>query len=274
VDAPHEIKTPNDAKVKQLATGDYHSLLLTKDGDVLVFGDNSFGQLGVQFDPSLPFRDRPVQLPIRSLYRDGPRFPQATGVAAGGANSFFTVDVQQVGPTDDLKAAGRVTSDIWTCGRGIWGALGNGKWTHLQDHPIKLKTLSGLVEYDEVTKALMPIRLSDISVGTTHVAAILSNQAHLNRSSASSLETADDAGLDVVWWGGNEHFQLGSGKRSNLSTPTHINVPPEAGSDDKKPARLQMMPRHRGKAGGRNVNMRQRVECGRHISAIYSALEK
>ncbi|KAL4885136.1 hypothetical protein BJY04DRAFT_205685 [Aspergillus karnatakaensis] len=260
VDTPHEIKTPSDAKVKQIATGDYHSLLLTEHGDVLAFGDNSFGQLGIQFDPSSPFRDRPIQLPIRGLYRDGARLPQATGVAAGGANSFFAVDVQQSDPTNDPKSAGRVTSDIWACGRGIWGALGNGKWTHLQDSPIKLKALSGLVEYDETIKALTPIRLSDISVGTTHVAAILSNQAHLTRPSTSSLEIADDAGLDVVWWGGNEHFQLGSGKRSNLSKPTHINVPPEAGSEDKEPARLQMLPRHHGKVGSRNVNMRQRIQ--------------
>ncbi|KAL6233958.1 hypothetical protein BDW75DRAFT_231513 [Aspergillus navahoensis] len=260
VDAPHEVKTPNGAKVTQIATGDYHSLLLTKDGDVFGFGDNSFGQLGTGFDPTSPFLDKPTPVLIKSLYRDGSRLPRATGVAAGGANSFFTVDVHQAGPTQDLKAAGRVTFDIWTCGRGIWGALGNGKWTHLQDHPTKLKALSGLVEYDEVTQGLLPIRLNDISVGTTHVAAVLDNQTHLNRST-SSLEGTDDAGLDVVWWGGNEHFQLGTGKRSNLPKPTHINVSSESVSlNDKELARLQIMPAHRGTVGGRSVDMRQRVD--------------
>ncbi|RDW86324.1 RCC1 domain-containing protein [Aspergillus mulundensis] len=274
VDTPHEVKIPNGAKVTQIASGDYHSLLLTKDGDVLAFGDNSFGQLGMGFDPAFPFRDTPTPLLIRGLYRDGSRLPQATGVAAGGANSFFTVDVHQTGPTQDLKAAGKITSDIWTCGRGIWGALGNGKWTHLQDRPTKLKALSGLVEYDEATKGLLPIRLNDISVGTTHVAAILDNQTHLNRSTAA-LEGADDAGLDVVWWGGNEHFQLGTGKRSNLSQPAHINVSSDTVPDvNKEPARLQIMPAYRGTVGGRSFDMRQRVECGRHISAIYTALKK
>ncbi|KAL4991390.1 hypothetical protein BDW68DRAFT_185086 [Aspergillus falconensis] len=258
VDAPHEVKTPNGAKVVQIATGDYHSLLLTKDGDILAFGDNSFGQLGMGFDPTSPFLDTPTPVIIKSLYRDGSRLPRATGVAAGGANSFFTVDVYQAGPTQDLKVAGKVTSDIWTCGRGIWGALGNGKWTHLQDHPTRLKALSGLVEYDEATQGLLPIRLNDISVGTTHVAAVLDNQTHLNRST-SSLEGTDDAGLDVVWWGGNEHFQLGTGKRSNLSKPAHINVSPETVSlNDKELARLQIMPAHRGTVGGRSVDMRQR----------------
>ncbi|KAL4924304.1 uncharacterized protein BDV17DRAFT_284774 [Aspergillus undulatus] len=259
VDAPHEVKTPNGARVSQIAAGDYHSLLLTKYGDVLAFGDNSFGQLGMGFDPASPFRDTPAHVLIRSLYRDGANLAQATGVAAGGANSFFTVDVQEPGPTQDLKGAGKVHSDIWTCGRGIWGALGNGKWTHLQDRPSKLKALSGLVEYDEAIQGLSPIRLNDISVGTTHVSAVLGNQTHLNRASTSSLDKVEEAGLDVVWWGGNEHFQLGTGKRSNLSKPTHINIAPEVASeDDKELGRLQILPGHRRTVGSKCVNMRQR----------------
>jgi nucleolar protein 9 len=274
VDICHEIKTPNGSKVAQIATGDYHSLLLTKDGDVLAFGDNSFGQLGMEFDPSLPFSDRPIPMPNKSLYRSGPRQLKINGIVAGGANSFLTVDVQQAAQDDSLIRTGEITSEVWTCGRGIWGALGNGKWTHLQDSLTKVKALSGLIEYDEASKTLSPIRLSDISVGTTHVSAILGNQTHLH-SSTSSLEDTDDAGLDVLWWGGNEHFQLGTSKRSNLSRPTHINAPPEAASGDHKdPARLQIMPRHHGMVGKRSVKMRQRVECGRHTSAIYSALEK
>ncbi|CBF76551.1 RCC1 domain-containing protein [Aspergillus nidulans FGSC A4] len=274
VDAPHEVKTPNGVKVAQIATGDYHSLLLTKNGNVLAFGDNSFGQLGLGFDPNSPFLDTPTPILMESLYRDSSRSPRATGVAAGGANSFFTVDVHQDGQGQGSKSPSKVISDIWTCGRGIWGALGNGKWTHLQDHPTLLKALSGLVEYDEATQRLLPIRLNDISVGTTHVAAVLDNQTRLNRS-ASSLEGADDAGLDVVWWGGNEHFQLGTGKRSNLSKPAHINVSPETVSlDDKELARLQIMPAYRGIVGDRSVDMRQRVECGRHVSAIYTACAK
>ncbi|KAL2842351.1 hypothetical protein BJY01DRAFT_236032 [Aspergillus pseudoustus] len=256
VDACHEVRTPPGSKVSQIAAGDYHSLLLTKEGDILAFGDNSFGQLGKQFDPSLSFSDRPIPVPVRELYRGEPLLPKVTGVAAGGANSFFTVDVQHA--AEDVKGVGKVTSDVWTCGRGIWGALGNGKWTHLQDQPTKLKALSGLVEFNEATNKLTPIRLNDISVGTTHVSAVLGNQTHLDRRSSSTLDKTDDAGLDVLWWGGNEHFQLGTGKRSNLSKPTHINAPPEKVSD-KEVARLQIMPSHRATVGNRNINLRQRL---------------
>ncbi|KAL2866963.1 uncharacterized protein BJX67DRAFT_372153 [Aspergillus lucknowensis] len=263
VDTCHEIKTPQGSKILQIATGDYHSLLLTTDRDVVAFGDNSFGQLGMQFDPSLPSNDNPTVVPIKDLYRGETRVPQVTGIAAGGANSFFTVDLRQADPTENIKGVGKITSDVWTCGRGIWGALGNGKWTHLQDRPTKLKALSGLVEYDETTKTLSPIRLSNISVGTTHVSAILSNQTHLDHRSSSSLDRNDDVGLDVVWWGGNEHFQLGTGKRSNLSKPSHINVPPDAASEAGEGARLQIMPIHRATVGNRNINIRQQVEYRR-----------
>jgi hypothetical protein len=34
------------------------------------------------------------------------------------------------------------------------------------------------------------------------------------------------------------------------------------------------MPAYHGMVGDRSVDMRQRVECGRHVSAIYTALAK
>jgi alpha-tubulin suppressor-like RCC1 family protein len=277
VDTCHEVKALGNSKITGIATGDYHSLALTNDGNVYAFGDNSFGQLGSEFDPALPFNDTPTLVPLKLLYPGNIWLPKVTAIAAGGANSFFTVDAQRIlGPGEErstVRDLGRITADTWTCGRGIWGALGNGRWTHLQDVPTKVKALSGLFEYDERTKKLSPIRLRNISVGTTHASAIMDNNAHLDTSSTSSLEKSSDWGHDALFWGGNEHFQLGTGKRSNLSRPAHINAPPDAESKGaKQEARLQIMPRHRAKVGNRTVSMEQRIECGRHVSAIYSAV--
>ncbi|KAE8382601.1 hypothetical protein BDV26DRAFT_277957 [Aspergillus bertholletiae] len=279
VDMCHEIEAFKGTKITQIATGDYHSLALSKDGSLFIFGDNSFGQLGMAFDSSLPFSDTPTSLPIKNLYKGNMLFPKVTGIAAGGANSFFTVDAQRIaGPGENpsaIRDLGRITADTWTCGRGIWGALGTGKWTHMQDAPTKVKSLSGLFEYDERKKKLTPIRLRDISVGTTHVSAVMDNDVHVDSSPSNSLNDATDFGFDVLFWGGNEHFQLGTGRRSNQSKPTHINAPPEdKGELAEQEARLQIMPRHKGKAGSRTVNMEQRVVCGRHISAIYSSHQK
>ncbi|PWY92437.1 putative mitochondrial protein Fmp25 [Aspergillus heteromorphus CBS 117.55] len=273
VDTLHEVTALKGSKIVQIAAGDYHSLALDKDGNVFAFGDNSFGQLGMTFNPASPFRDAPTRVPIRNLYR-GPWLTKTTRIAAGGANSFFAVDAQRaLGPDENLSTVrdlGRITADTWTCGRGIWGALGNGKWTHVQDAPTKVKTLSGLFEYDERANGLSPIRIHDISVGTTHVSAVMANQTHVDAAPTASLDENKDWGFDALWWGGNENHQLGTGKRSNLSKPSYIHAPLE--STDQQEARLQIMPRHKGKVEGRTVSMEQRVECGRHVSAIYSAV--
>ncbi|KAJ5481762.1 Regulator of chromosome condensationRCC1 [Penicillium sp. IBT 31633x] len=274
-DTCHEITAFKGAKIVQIATGDYHSLALSKDGRIFGFGDNSFGQLGVNFEPGRPFKDVPFILKVENLYKRSSYLPKVTSIAAGGANTFFTVDAKRIlGPEEepvDVRDLGTVTADAWSCGRGIWGTLGNGKWIHLQDSPTKVKALSGMNEYDEKTSQMTPIRIRAMSVGTTHVAAILDNKTHVSKTAKDSLDKSNDWGYDALWWGGNEHFQLGTGKRSNQSKPIYINAPPE----DKKPqaeARLQIMPRHKGKVGKRNVSMEQRVQCGRHVSAIYSAV--
>lgn len=274
VDTCHEISTLKGSKITKIATGDYHSLALSKDGRVFVFGDNSFGQLGIEFGLASQFVDTPTIMSLRQVYRGSTWLPKVTNIAAGGANSFFAVDAQRILAQGEDPAtvsdAGRITADTLACGRGIWGTLGNGKWTHLQDSVTKVKALSGLFEYDERTKDVSPIRLRDISVGTTHASAVMDNKPHLDASNTSTLDKANDWGYDALWWGGNEHFQLGTGKRSNLSKPTYVNV--RSGPEDsQEEARLQIMPRHKGKAGNRTTSMEQKVECGRFVSAIYSA---
>lgn len=276
VDTCHEITALKGSRIIQIATGDYHSLALSKDGEVFAFGDNSFGQLGVEFDINSPFVDAPVSVPISKLYRKKEWSTKATQIAAGGANSFFAVDAQRIQAASDdpstIQELGRTTADVWTSGRGIWGLLGNGRWTHMQDVPTKVKTLCGLFEFDDVKKAIIPIRLREISVGTTHASAVLNNNAHIHSTSTKTLDAPEDWGYDAVWWGGNEQFQLGTGKRSNASRPMHISVPlaPEKKSG-KHEARLQVMPRHKGQVDKRTVSMEQRVECGRHVSGIYSS---
>ena len=114
--------------------------MLDKDGRVFVFGDNSFGQLGIQFDVTSPFKDTPNPLSLKS-----PAKLKVTGIAAGGFNSFLTVDVQRpTAPEDEklsMKDICHITADTWAFGKELYGTLGNGRWTHLQDTPTKMKSL-------------------------------------------------------------------------------------------------------------------------------------
>jgi alpha-tubulin suppressor-like RCC1 family protein len=274
-DQPHEISTLRGFEIAKIAAGAYHSLVADKEGRVWSFGDNSSGQLGFDLDPESPTIDAPSLIPIDKLYKGANLLTRVTNVAAGGANSFFTVDATKMTGRggDGLRGLGQITADTWACGEGIFGALGNGRWTHVQDTPTKVKALSGLFEYDEVTNTASPIRLSHLSAGATHACAILNNGTNV---AAGDRSTENDInwGSDVLWWGGNEFFQVGTGKRSNVNNPTYI-APLDAEADMEKgraeEPRFQITPRTKITLDGRDVNVEQRVECGRGVTAVYSS---
>ncbi|KAK4692489.1 nucleolar protein 9, partial [Lecanoromycetidae sp. Uapishka_2] len=282
-DMPHEVTSMRGFEIAAIATGDHHSLALDKEGRAFAFGDNSAGQLG--FDPSSesPYIDAPSLLPISRLYSGTNLSPRVTSVSAGGSNSFFTVDgtrVVQPGESADQRTVGlgRITADIWACGQGILGTLGTGRWTHIQGTPTKIKALSGLFEWDETNNTAVPIRLKRLSIGSTHASATMDNVTHVHAGTSSSTDSRNDTnwGADVLWWGGNEYYQLGMGKRNNVAVPGYIapldSVAEKERAKRKEEHRFQITPRHKVNIGGRNVSMEQRVECGRMVSAVYSGI--
>jgi alpha-tubulin suppressor-like RCC1 family protein len=269
--------------IKSIAAGDYHSLASDKDGRVFAFGDNSYGQLGLDFNVESSIIDVPSLLPLQQLYVGSSQVPKVTGVAAGGNNSYFTVDATRVAsqatdePTSSLARLGLVTADTWACGQGIWGNLGNGRWTHVQSSPTKIPTLSGLFEYDEIHNRTIPIRLARLSVGQNHAAAVMDNVTYLNASNKSS-ENDTNWGADIVFWGNNEFFQIGTGKRNNVSTPVYIQPLDRKAEEEavkgrgKETHRFQITPKKKVKVDGRWVELEQRVECGRGTTAVYSGV--
>jgi alpha-tubulin suppressor-like RCC1 family protein len=276
---PHEISTLKGFNITKIAAGDYHSLAVDADGRVFSFGDNTLGQLGFEPSADSPCIDAPSLLPISKLYAGTNLLPKVTNVAAGGVNSFFTIDATRVaGPGEDIavdaRNLGRITADTWACGQGIWGGLGNGRWTHVQGVPTKVKSLSGLFEYDETNNVTIPIRLQHLSVGSTHCSAIMNNVTHLSASdNRSATENTTNWGADVLWWGGNEFYQLGTGKRNNVSTPVYIaplDVQADKDKGRREEHRFQITPRKKIKFDGRWVEVEQRVECGRNVTAVYS----
>ncbi len=318
LDAPVEVPGLRGIAAAQIAAGDYHSLVLARDGALYSFGDNSTGQLCIPASPSFPGVDVPVRVPVDKLYEptsgdgapprnivlagdaDKGRRPvvRVTSIAAGGATSFFTVDVESPASTGSDGSRGTnsavTTADTWSCGSGIYGSLGTGKWVHISTAgPGKVRALSGLAEYSEAARRTVPIRLVHLDVGTTHACAVLSNATHVVAPSPKAHGA--NWGADTLWWGGNEFYQLGTGRRSNQSEPVHIqplDAPPEAraraaaaaaapaaagteneSSRELSRERLALTPRttvRLGGAGGRKVSVQQRVTCGRYVSAVYS----
>ncbi|PBP18736.1 hypothetical protein BUE80_DR010284 [Diplocarpon rosae] len=273
-DQPHEISTLKGFEISKIAAGDYHSLALDKAGRVFAFGDNSLGQLGIEPSPESPIIDAPSLLPIERLYKGTFLQPKVTGIAAGGVNSFFTIDATRIAGQgeEDPRGLGRITADTFACGQGIFGGLGNGRWTHVQGTPTKIKALSGLFEYDEVKNTVIPIRLASMSVGGTHMAAIMDNVTHLGASKHSSHNDTN-WGADILLWGGNEFYQVGNGKRNNVNNPTYIaplDLQAEKEKGRREEHRFQITPRTKIMLGGRSVSVEQRIECGRGVTAVYS----
>lgn len=284
-DQPHEVTTLRGFDIIKVASGDHHSLALDKDGRVFAWGDNMAGQLGFDNTAEAMTVDAPSLLPTQKLYSGTSQTPRITDIAAGGENSYMTVEATRVASQkddpDDPRTrlqVGRVTADTFAFGSGIRGNLANNRWTHVQSTPAKIPTLSGLFEYDEKTNTTVPIRLQSLSVGSTHAAAVMKN---ITYTDASSKTSNDDTnwGADIVFWGGNEHYQLGTGKRNNVSAPTYIQpLDAEAelkrakkSSGAKEEHRFHITPRAYAKLGdGRWKWVEQRVECGRGCTAVYS----
>lgn len=274
---PHEVSALRGFKIKEIAAGDYHSLALDSEGRMFSFGDNSFGQLGFEMQPDAPYLDAPSQLPVSKLYKGTNLLPKVTSIAAGGLNSFFTVDARKVQSRDSTEIVparelGRIVADAWACGEGIHGNLGNGKWTHVSRAPSKIKALSDLNEFDEKTNSVVPIRLAQLSVGSSHACAVLDNATYLSASGQTSSGDTN-FGADALWWGWNEYYQLGTGKRTNVNTPTRI--APLDGGKLGESSRFQITPRKTVRLGeggsGRKASVEQRVQCGRQVTAVYSS---
>ncbi len=268
--------------VTAVAAGDFHSLALDKEGRVFAFGDNSSGQLGFEPSKESSYVDAPSLLPLQKLYEGSNLAPKVKQIFAGGNNSFFSIDAAAVArPGDESKPAslGRIVADTWACGQGILGTLGNGRWTHIQGVPTKIKALSGLFEYDEMKNTVIPIRLKSLSVGSTHAAAVMDNVTHVQAGTSGRTDSENDTnwGADIVWWGGNEYYQIGNGRRNNMSLPGYI-APLDGVAETTRTGkkreehRFQITPRHKVDLKGRNVSVEQRVECGRMVSCVYSGV--
>ena len=283
-DQPHEITALGSSPIKAIATGDFHSLALDSNGNVFSFGDNSSGQLGLPLDPYKPYITAPSALPVEKLSGGTALMRKVTSIAAGGHNSFFTTEGTQAPSTGasqalvPAKTPGKVVAETWACGEGIYGSLGTGKWTHTSTAPTKIKALSDLFEYNEATNSVSPIRLAYITVGSTHACAVMDNATQLSASQSVS-ENDTNFGEDALLWGGNENYQLGTGKRNNLNAPAYIapldGVQVDVGAGRKESQRFQITPRTTVRLGegrsGKKVSVEQRVECGRFTTAVYSA---
>ncbi|KAK6363042.1 hypothetical protein TWF730_000489 [Orbilia blumenaviensis] len=262
-DTPQEVDDLSQFKITQIAAGSYHSVAADKDGKIFVWGDNTKGQLGVEFtEDSIP---KPKLIPRRAFYKDEGVKPKLQQIFAGGYNTYFTMETYT--PDEDLKKPATRTYDVFACGHGLHGSLGTGFYVHAQAAPQKIKSISGLTEYSEAKAGLVPIDTLYLTVGGSHTAVVMSNQQNAGPG-------AIDFGNDILFFGGNEFYQLGNGKRTNQNVPAYIS-PIDAGSGKKSEDRFQVVPGKKIKfldqnSKIRSVKIEQRVVAGRGLTGCYA----
>ena len=297
-----EIPALRNLNIKQMVAGDRHSLALSTEGRVLAWGNNSLGQLGLGTGYSFPTIPAPTEASIASAYpKSSSVKPQA--LYAGGDTSYFLVERTDLRPTagTEYTESGdrRVYQDLLAAGNGMYGggyyraenvgpdrtrpqaerlltgpaAMGNGQWNS-SGVPVRVKTVSGLQEYNETEQTVQPIPVHSLSISSTHAAVVLSN-------AVQDLVSKQAFGNDVFVFGHNDNYQLGTGKRSNLSIPQHLPPLPYPVSAETK-AKIESqkqsgnivheesvhsgtkshMPHNRLQLASRKDKLEERIVCG------------
>ncbi|CAD6565318.1 MAG: hypothetical protein CYPHOPRED_005368 [Cyphobasidiales sp. Tagirdzhanova-0007] len=282
-----EIPALRNLKVDQLVSGDRHSLALTTEGRVLGWGNNSLGQLALGTSYAFPAIPAPTECALTASYSKSSRI-RCQSIYAGGDTSYFLVTREDLRTPDaSLTPSGdrRVYQDVLAAGSGIYGGIGNGQYFST-GIPLKVKTVSGLQEWNEGTQSVEAIPVHDISVNSTHAAVVLSNALHDPHSKQSF-------GNDVFVFGHNADYQLGTGKRSNLAIPQHIPplpYPLTAAMKEKLNAKatgggakaeeslgsgtVSHMPHNRLQLAPRKNNVEERIVCGYGTTAVYWRVDK
>lgn len=145
----HQVKLI-DGPVKQIACGNYHTLLLTDRGELWGCGSNQFGQLMLPYT----FKNTKVNVPVKLR-------ESVSAVAAGSSISLFQTEEKS----------------WFVAGNGEFGQFGTGSFAQCQLSPLRITALDSLREYDEVLKAVVPVNIHKWSVGSTHLFACMDNRA-------------------------------------------------------------------------------------------------
>ncbi|TFK28684.1 RCC1/BLIP-II [Coprinopsis marcescibilis] len=253
----YEIPVLRGVDVAQVAAGSRSSFVRSTTGRVLGWGANEYGQLGLGSNVALNTIIVPTEV---ILWRTTPGNMKSTctDVISGGDLTAFIVD-----RGNELPGQSPYT-ELLMAGNGQYGGLGNNTASSGQSEPTRVKTVSGLHQYNDLTKRLDPIKPDDISISPT---------GHVLLALNSAADSEGVGGSDVQVWGRNFDHELGNGKKGSMSSPINLEVP--------EGERLMLMGRKakevkdlHGKVWKRGVKVEQRVATGYGNSVVYWKIEQ
>ncbi|KLO19443.1 RCC1/BLIP-II protein [Schizopora paradoxa] len=204
----YEVPSLRGIQVAQAIAGAKTSFVRTAgEGRVLAWGANQFGQLGLGSTVTADAILVPTEVVFSRSAPRGAR-SQCVDITTGGDVTFFTVERQV-----DRSVP---STDILACGMGQWGTLGNGLYSSAQGDPIRIRAVSGLMEYSDKTNSLQPIVPHALSASEAPMGHVLLTLDTLERAGN------EFGGRDLLVWGNGREYQLGNGRRSSLASPSAL----------------------------------------------------
>lgn len=200
-------KSLRDRKFVGIASGRHHNIVLEENGEIWTWGNNKFGQCGVQINYNTDIQPVPVKLfsqkdirkHLDSMSEDASY--SLSRVYASNDNSYIWLAGH---PNSAKKSNGDI---LLSFGNGLTGQLGINRYLHVCSDPQIVKGINNLVEYDEESHSTRTIGLKNVSVGGDHVFITLDNEGPCK---------------DVLVFGDNHYGQFGNGKTVKSASSTHI----------------------------------------------------
>ncbi|PPR04949.1 hypothetical protein CVT24_010407 [Panaeolus cyanescens] len=245
-----EIPVLKGVNVAQIAAGARTSFARTKEGRVLGWGANEYGQIGLGGSVVVDSITVPTEVVLWRLTERGTK-TKCLDVTAGGDLTAFVVERN--------KEHRPTTTDLLMCGNGQYGGLGNNTYSSGQSAPSRVRGISGLLQYSDKLHGLTPVTPEEISI---------SPDGHVIMALNSSEDSHGVGGRDVMVWGKNYGHELGNGKKASSAVPINLEGPDGS--------RLMLMSRKakqvkdlQGQVWKKGVKVEQRALAGDGSSVVY-----
>lgn len=248
-----------------ISAGTYYNVAIDSKHNLWAWGDNSFGQCGIeastigamQVVPKLVFSLKDLRKACQYSLPDKGAYGDINIKKISCADETTLVEVSY----HHLEDSSQNQDLLLAFGNGLKGQLGLSRYIHKIGLPLVIKGLVGLKEYDTVSNKVCNVGVKEIVSGSNHTFVVLDNAG---------------ASKDVLVFGENLNGQFGNGKTVKSSKP--LNLPKLLEPSDFEGSKKDLIKKVRDQSTGRlqllqskinGQSIQQVLAAGDNSSAIY-----
>lgn len=242
-----------------VSAGTNYNVAVDSKNNVWAWGDNSFGQCGIE--ASTIGAMQPVPKLVFSL-KDLKKISQYS-LPDGGAYGDF--NIKKVSCADEttlveltynhVEDSSQNQDLLLGFGNGLKGQLGLSRYIHKIGLPLVIKSLVGMKEYDTVANKVCNVGVKEIVSGGNHTFVVLNNAG---------------PSKDVLVFGENLSGQFGNGKTVKSSKP--LNLPKLIEPSDFKGSRKDLIKKITDQSTNRLQLLQSKIN-GQSIQQVLTAGE-